>query len=326
MGTRALVIGGAGFIGSALVRELGVGTQVRVLDNLSTGHAENLKGLDGIDLIVGSILDEDLLRRAMQDVHTVYHLACLGVRQSIHSPRINHDTNATGTLMVLQVAREARVRRFVYTSTSEVYGSAQAVPMHEDHPTLPHTVYGAAKLAGEAYTRAYHRTYGMPTVIVRPFNSYGPRSHHEGDSGEVSPRFIVRAMNGLAPVIFGSGSQTRDFTYVHDTARGIAMAAQTDKAIGRTINLGSGNETTIESLARVILDLTGRNDLRVEHEEARPGDVDRLLADRKMAAEILGWEPLIDLERGVRLLLDWHQETATDWQVALKEATDRNWL
>src|SRR5205807_8697625 len=156
------------------------------------------------------------------------HLACLGVRHSIHSPLENHEVNATASQHLLEEAKKADVRRLVYVSSSEVYGTARWAPMTEEHPTFPMTVYGASKLTGECYTRAYHRTYAFPTVVVRPFNTYGPHCHHEGDSGEVIPKFMLRCMAGRSLVIFGDGTQTRDFTYVSDTARGIFLAGVAD--------------------------------------------------------------------------------------------------
>lgn len=322
---RALVVGGCGFIGSALVRELASTRPVRVLDDLSTGKASNVDGVDGVEVVVGSMLDRRLVAEVLDGVGVVFHLACLGVRHSIHSPERNHEVNATGTLQLLEAARAAGVDRFVYTSTSEVYGTATSVPMHETHPTLPHTVYGGSKLAGEGYVRAYHRTYGFPTVVLRPFNAYGPRSHHEGDSGEVIPKFLVRAMNGLPPLVFGDGTQTRDFTYVDDTARGIAAAAAAPGAVGATINIGSGSETAVGDLAALVLVVAGRTDIVPEHRPDRPGDILRLLADASLATELLGWRPTVDLEAGIRALLAWHQERGTDWAAALAEDRERNW-
>lgn len=323
--SRALVTGGAGFIGSALSSLLArTFDEVVVLDDLSSGRAENLEGVD-IDLHVGSILDETLVDRLTTDVEVVFHLACKGVRHSIHDPRGNHDVNATGSLMVFEAARRSGVRRVIYTSTSEVYGSAIEAPMTEDHPTYPHTVYGGGKLAGEAYARAYYRTYGMETVVIRPFNAYGPRSHHEGDSGEVIPKFLVRAMNGLPPVIFGDGSQTRDFTYVEDTAAGIAAAAEGDEVVGETVNLGSGSEVSVQDLAGIVLAAVGRNDMDPVYTESRPGDVLRLLADSTRAKQLMGWEAKIGLAEGIDMLIDWHAESETDWSVALSQDRERNW-
>ncbi len=326
MGAATLVVGGAGFIGSALTRRLARQGTVVVLDDLSTGREENLADVDGVELVVGSLLDDDVIRRVVQGAGTVYHLACKGVRHSLHSPVENHEVNATGTLKLLEACRQAGVQRFVYTSSSEVYGTGVGSLMGEDHPARPHTVYGASKLAGEAYVRAYHKTYDLPAVILRPFNSYGPRSHHEGDSGEVIPKFLLRAKNGLPPVVFGDGSQTRDFTYVDDTAAGIAAAAGCDAALGETINLGSGTETRIDDLAHLVLHLTGRSDLRLEFQAPRPGDVMRLAADSSKAHGLLGWKPAVPLEEGIRRLLEWHETTRkTDWQAALQEDVVRNW-
>lgn len=325
MAPRPLVIGGAGFIGSSLVRLLAADGPVLVLDDLSTGHAANLEGVAGADLVEASLLDDDALDSVVAEASVIYHLACLGVRHSIHQPVQNHQVNALGTLKVLEAARQHGTDRVVYCSTSEVYGTAEQVPMGEDHPTWPHTVYGGSKLAGEAYTRAYHVTYGMPTVVIRPFNAFGPRSHHEGDSGEVIPKFLVRARNGLAPIIFGDGSQTRDFTYVEDTARAIAAAAVREEAVGETINVGNGHEIPIRELARLVTDVVGRADLTPEMHASRPGDVLRLYADSRKAADLLGWKPEVTLREGLERLLAWHEEQGTDWEAALREDVPHNW-
>ena len=323
--TRILLTGGAGFIGSSLCRQLSRRHEVIVLDDLSSGKKENVEGL-GLEIIEGSILDRQVVQEVMSGVEMVFHLACRGVRHSIHQPRENHDVNATGTLNLLEAAMRERVSRFVYTSSSEVYGTALRAPMDEDHPTLPHTVYGASKLAGEGYTRAYHRTYRLESMVVRPFNSFGPRSHHEGDSGEVIPKFLVRAMNGLPPVIFGDGTQTRDFTFVDDTALGIALAAESDGLIGETVNLGTGSEISINELAEVVLHVVGREDLIPIHDEPRPGDVFRLVADSEKATLKLGWRPTTTVEDGIRQLLAWHQAEGTDWEQALISDQRHNWI
>jgi len=322
--SRVLVTGGAGFIGSALCRHLSRSHEVVVVDDLSSGRRENIEGVD-LEFQHGSILDQALVDEMMANVEIVFHLACRGVRHSIHQPHANHEVNATGTLNLLEAARRAGTRRFVYTSSSEVYGTAIDTPMAEDHPTYPHTVYGGAKLAGEAYTRAYHRTYGLETIVIRPFNSFGPRSHHEGDSGEVIPKFMVRALNGLPPIIFGDGEQTRDFTYVDDIAAGIALAAERDSLVGRTINLGSGTEISINELARIVLDAVGRTDLTPVYDAPRPGDVLRLVGDSTLAQTTLEWQPTTSVAAGIRLILDWHAQQGTDWQLALSQDIVHNW-
>jgi UDP-glucose 4-epimerase len=255
----------------------------------------------------------------------VVHLACLGVRHSIHSPLENHEVNATASLMLLEAARLASVQRFVYVSSSEVYGTAQTVPMTEQHPTWPRTVYGAAKLAGERYTEAYWHTYRFPTVVIRPFNAFGPRCHHEGDCGEVIPKFMLRAMAGRPLVIHGDGMQTRDFTYVADTARGIVLAANAERAVGQTINLGQGKEISIKELAAAIAASTGRNELDIRYGPSRPADVLRLLADNRRAAELLTFSPEITLREGLGRLRDWYKSSGVSPETLLEDEVEINW-
>src|SRR3989339_1370477 len=280
---QCLVTGGAGFIGSHLVDQLlAKGCRVRVLDNLTNGKIANLAhhfADPNFEFRQGSIPDPGDVDQALQDIQVIFHLACLGVRHSLAHPFENHRVNAEGTLLLLAAARRAKVSRFVHCSSSEVYGSAQQVPMAETHPTHPCTVYGAGKLAGEAYARAYHLAYGLPTVIIRPFNTFGPRSHHEGDAGEMIPKSIVRALNGKPVFIFGDGSQTRDFTYVQDIASGLYRAATHDNLIGSTFNIGSGFEISIKKVAQIILKAIANFSLKVTYLKSRPGDVSRLYAD-----------------------------------------------
>jgi UDP-glucose 4-epimerase len=193
--------------------------------------------------------------------------------------------------------------------------------MTESHPTLPTTPYGAAKLAGEAYVRAYHLSYGLGGVIVRPFNAYGPRCHHEGDSGEVIPKFLLRAHAGLPLHVFGDGEQTRDFTYVSDTARGILLAGSAPAAVGRTINLGSGREVSINTLARMIAP-----DTVVLHESERPGDVRRMVADSTLARDVLGYEPRIELEDGLARVAKWYEDSKASTEELLRQEVTQNWL
>ena len=325
--TSTVVTGGAGFIGSELVRQLiAAGSPVVVIDNLVNGKRENLAGVNGrITLLEYDIRDVSAYAPILREADVVYHLACLGVRHSVHSPLDNHDVNATGTLQLLEASRAAGVPKFVYVSSSEVYGTAQRVPMTEDHPTFPSTVYGGSKLAGEAYTRAYHRTYGFPTVVVRPFNSYGPRCHHEGDSGEVIPKFMLRCLADRPMVIFGDGTQTRDFTYVSDSARGIILAGSMAEAVGRTLNLGSGRELSINDLARTVAEITERPAAEVVHDEARPGDVLRLYADMSQARSLLGYEPQVPLEQGLAMLLGWYRSRNVSPEQLLRDEVVRNW-
>ena len=245
---KVLITGGAGFIGSHLAdRLMAEGCAVTVLDDFSSGRPENLAHADNrqLRIIEGSVLDATAVERAIDGCDRVYHLAVQCVRRSLGNPIENHEVNATGTLRVLEAARRHRVRRFVYCSSSEVYGNCGVERLTEEALCAPVTVYGAAKLAGEHYTNAYWQTYGLPAIVVRPFNAYGPRAHESGDLAEVIPRFIIRILNNLPPVIFGGGDNGRDFTYVTDTARGIALAADCDALLGRTVNIARGKMITI---------------------------------------------------------------------------------
>lgn len=325
---KVLVTGGAGFIGSELTHQLASkGIHVIVVDNLVNGKKENLADVSAerLQLEVADIRDEERMDKLLRGVDAVFHLACMGVRHSIHSPRENHSVNAEGTLKLLLAAKRADVERFVYVSSSEVYGTARWVPMTEEHPTFPMTVYGASKLAGDCYARAFFETYSFPTVVVRPFNSYGPRCHHEGDSGEVIPKFMLRSMAGRPMIVFGDGSQTRDFTHVSDTARGIILAGTVDAAVGKTINLGSGTESSIKDIAFAIKQVVGAEKTEICMEDSRPGDVLRLCADASQAKKLLGFEPSIPLEQGLISLKNWYLSLGKTADSLLDSELVYNW-
>jgi UDP-glucose 4-epimerase len=328
-GKNVLVAGGAGFIGSELTRQLWErGASVTVVDNLINGRQENLDGLlaEQVRLVVADIRDSERMAGLMQGMDIVFNLACLCLRHSIHSPQENHEVNATGTLKLLLAARQAGVGRLVYTSTGEVYGSPLWAPVTEEHPNFPTTVYGASKLAGEAYTRAFYQTYGYPTVVVRLLNTYGPRSHHEGDCGEVIPKFLLRCMAGRPMVIFGDGAQTRDFTYVGDIAKGILTAGLADEAVGQTINLASGRATAINDLAREVAAVVGQPDAPVVHDRPRPGEVLGLFhADITKARQLLGFEPRVTLREGLARLRDWYLSLGQPLEALLEREVLYNW-
>jgi UDP-glucose 4-epimerase len=259
-------------------------------------------------------------------VDIIFHLACLGVRHSIHSPVENHEVNASATLGLLNIARRIGVKRFVYVSTSEVYGMViTAAPLTEEQPTFPMTVYGASKLAGECYARAFWNTYRYPTVILRPFNAYGPRCHHEGDSGEVIPKFMLRCLAGKPMVIFGDGSQTRDFTYVGDTANGILAAGISDASVGQTFNLGTGKEIRVLELANTIRQILDQPSAEIAHAQPRPGDVPRLMADGSKARKLLQFQPTVGLRDGLVRIRDWYASQGKSPEQLLEEEVLRNW-
>jgi UDP-glucose 4-epimerase len=326
---RCLITGGAGFIGSHLVdRLVAENRAVTVLDDMSTGKRANLSealSRGDVRIVQGSILDRQAIEAAAEGCDLVFHLAVQCVRRSLSRPLENHDVNVTGTLNVLEVARRRRARRFIYCSSSEVYGNAGHGRLDETTTVCePATVYGAAKLAGEHYAKAYWQTYGLPTIVVRPFNTYGPREHTTGELAEVIPRFVIRVLNGLPPVIFGTGENGRDFTYVMETARGIALAANCDELIGRVVNIAYGEMVTVRQVAEAIMCLCGRADIPPLFIEPRPGDIGALRADTRLAREALAFVAEVDLLQGLRRYIDWFRTNHPD-PANLREDDIRNW-
>lgn len=330
-GIRVAVTGGAGFIGSHLVSELlGRGNEVTVIDDFSTGTRQNI--LDAahgrpVHIRDADVRDEGALKRAFEGQDIVFHLATHCVRRSLSDPSTNHAVNATGTLNALVAARAEKVRRFVYCSSSEVFGHSDAASkgaLLEDDLKRPTTLYGASKLAGEHYTLAFHQTYGLESTVLRPFNAYGPRSHLLGAYGEVIPRFSVRIRAGLPPVVFGDGSQTRDFTFVTDTARALVEGAEKDALLGTTTHLAHGKEVSIHALAEMLLGLLGKTGLGIEHAPARPGDLPRLGASVEKARThdiVLS----IGIEEGLKKYLAWQETQTWDYHLLAHQLKTENW-
>ena len=327
---KALVTGGAGFIGSHLVDALiAGGAAVTVVDDLSAGAWENVAhhdGAAGFRFERCDVLDKARIGELLVGADTVYHLATQCLRLSFSEPELVHHVNTTGTLNVLLGAVAANVRRFVYVSSSEVYGTARVAPMSEGHPFDPPTIYGASKLAGEMYASSFHRAHGLSTVIVRPFNTYGPRAHFESAHGELIPKLVLRALGGQPPVIFGDGRQTRDFTYVDDTVRGIMLAAESDGLTGRAVNVARGEEVSVEEIARLVLAACGRDELRPEYQPERPADVRRHYADVGLARRTLGFEAQIGIEEGIGRYVAWFKEAYADPSRLLDREQVRNWV
>ena len=325
---KILVTGGAGFIGSNLVDELAKENEVVILDDFSSGERENIahhEGKKNISVVTGDIRDQGMLFDVTKDIDIVYHLAVRCLRESIKNPEITHEVNVTGTLNLLKASLENKVQRFIYISSSEVYGTARHVPMDEMHPCEPITVYGASKLSGELYTLAYQKTYGLASMVVRPFNTYGPREHLQGVYGEVIPRFVLRIVNDRPPVIFGDGTQTRDFTYVSDTVRGIILASQSDSLIGQAVNIARGQEVSINDLARIISEKLGKNNINPVYEQKRPGDVMRHYADVSKAGRLLGFQPEVDIQQGISKYIDWFLSQNYNISELLKQESVFNW-
>jgi len=324
-GRRIVVTGGAGFIGSHVVDALvAQGASVYVVDDLSVGSRDNVAAAidEGAEIVVGDVRDPEFMRGALEGAVAVIHMACDNLRASLGNPMRTHDVNATGTLVTALAAVQSRTERFVYVSSSEAYGTARSVPMSEDHPLEPTTVYGASKAAGELYAQGCMRTYGLPVTVIRPFNSYGPREHAHGTSAEVIPKFVTRIMAGLPPVIFGDGSQTRDFTWVEETARGIVAATVSDALVGEAVNIAYGQGVSILDIAERLRGIL-EGGTETEYDAERPGDVMHHYADTRKAREMLGFAASIDIGEGLERYVRWVREHEDP--VAAAAESLRNW-
>lgn len=298
---RYLVTGGAGFIGSHLVEELvRRGEQVRVLDNLSTGKRENLADfLNQIEFIEGDICDEATVTRAMEGVEFVLHQAALpSVPRSVQDPLASNKANVDGTLTVLWAARRAGVRRVVYASSSSVYGNVNVSPKHEELTPAPASPYAVSKLAGEYYCRVFYQVYGLETVSLRYFNVFGPRQDPHSPYAAVIPRFISRMRAGLPPIIYGDGTQTRDFTYVANVVHANLLACTAPQAAGTVMNVACGQSTSLLDLVKELNRVLGTN-LAAQHDAPRAGDVLHSRADVRRAHELLGYTPICSFTEGL---------------------------
>jgi UDP-glucose 4-epimerase len=298
---RALVTGGAGFIGSALVRALRErGYDVRVYDDLSVGDPANIDGTDA-EIVRGDVCDLAALTEAARGCDAAFHLAAgAGVIQSIDEPLVNFDQNARGTVVALEAARRADIGRFVFSSSNAPLGEG-AYPAREDKPIAPLSPYGASKAVGEAYCSAFHGAYGMHAVAVRFSNAYGPRSAHKGN---VIPLFIRRLRAGEELTVYGDGEQTRDFVFCEDLADGLIRAAEADGAGGEIFQLASGVETSLNRLLELLGEVSG-TEPRVRREPPRAGEILRNYSAVDKARDRLGYRPSVALAEGLQRTWDW---------------------
>ncbi len=303
---RALVTGGAGFIGSHIVDALvDDGWAVRVLDNFSTGCEENLtRAQSRIEILRGDVRDPRAVEEAVSEVDVVFHQGAVSsVASTIADPVSTHRVNVEGTLLVLEAARSAGVGRVVYASSSAAYGESEEIPKVEDMPVDPRSPYAAQKCAAEVYCRLYGELYGLEVAVLRYFNVFGPRQNTASDYAAVVPRFIQACLDGAAPRVHGDGRQTRDFVFVADAVRASLLAAESAKAAGAVVNVGSGRQTAVIELLELVREITGS---RVEpvHEPPRVGDVRRSCADLRRACRTLDFEPAVELRDGLRQTVD----------------------
>jgi UDP-glucose 4-epimerase len=306
---RALVTGGGGFIGSNLTRGLlAEGYRVRVFDDFSTGREENLAEVAGdVDVVEGDVLDGHILERAARAVDVIFHLAAIpSVSRSVLDPMRSHQANATGTLAVLVAAKEAGVGRVVYASSSSVYGGIDALPLHEELPTLPISPYGVSKLAGENYCRAFTMSFGIPTISLRYFNVFGPRQDPTSEYAAVIPRFATALLARASPVIYGDGDQSRDFTFIDNVVRANVLAARAgEDAFGRSFNVAHGTRRSLNELLATLRSIIGIVEPQVTHAPPRPGDIRHSQADISEARRVLGYDPTTSFEEGLRRTVEW---------------------
>lgn len=305
-----LVTGGAGFIGSHLVEALVErGHKVRVLDNLSTGNLANLASVkDCIEFIEGDICDGALVKRVMEGVEYVFHQAALAsVPRSVEYPLDTHAACVTGTVTLLDAARRSgRIRRFVYAGSSSAYGDQPFSAKRETDLPDPISPYGAAKLAGEYYCRAFYATYGLPTVVIRYFNVFGPRQDPNSPYSAVIPLFITAILRGRRPVIFGDGHQSRDFTYVENVVHANLLAAEKPGVEGRVFNAANGKSITLLELIAALNEVLG-TEVEPEFAPPRPGDIRESMADITLARRLLGYEPRVDFREGLRRSVEYYR-------------------
>lgn len=306
-----LVTGAGGFIGSHLVETLAVrGARVRAFVRYNgRGDAGLLRDLSPearahVEVIFGDLRDSHAIQEAARGVDTIFHLgALIAIPYSYVHPRETIETNVIGTLNVLEAARNHGVRRVVHTSTSEVYGTARVVPISEEHPLQGQSPYSASKIGADKIVESFYLAFGVPAVTVRPFNTYGPRQ----SARAVIPTIITQALT-RSTVRLGDLRPTRDLNFVSDTVAGFLAAAESDAALGRTINLANNDEISVGQLAAKIIALVGRN-VQLETDEARlrpaNSEVFRLYGDNRLAAELLGWRPQVGLDEGLRRTIDW---------------------
>jgi UDP-glucose 4-epimerase len=308
---KVLVTGGAGFIGSNLVRHLiEGGNSVTVLDNFISGYRSNLDPFPQVRLIEGDIRDKDAVELAMKDIEVVFHLAAsVGNKRSIDDPITDAEINVLGTIVILEAARKAGVRKIVASSSAGIFGELKTMPIKEDHPIDPDSPYGCTKLAEEKLCLSYAKLYDIEAVCLRYFNVYGPNQRFDA-YGNVIPIFVFKMLRNEPLVVFGDGEQTRDFVHVNDVVQANINAA-TATGVSGAFNIASGKRVTINHLIKMITQ-NFHGDVKVLHESDRPGDVRHSLADLSLANDKIKYFPTVDLDNGVQEYVEWAKSVTVE--------------
>jgi len=308
---RYLVTGGAGFIGSNTVDELvRRGHNVIVLDDLSNGKESNLDGVKGkIEFIRGSITDGEIVQKACRGVNYVIHLAArASVPRSVKDPLSSNQINVDGTLKVLLAARDAKVRRVVFSASSSAYGETPTLPKVESMPAAPISPYGVSKLTGELYLQVFGRCYGLENVSLRYFNVFGPRQDPGSPYSGVLARFCLAILDGAQPIVFGDGEQSRDFNFIENVVQVNLLACEAPNASGLVFNIGTGGRFTLNHTLKLLEQFSGKP-IKPKYESPREGDIRDSQADISLARRILGYDPKVGFEEGLRCTWEWYKST-----------------
>jgi len=311
-----LVTGGAGFIGSHLAEGLVKrGKKVRILDNFATGKRKNIEHfLDKIELIEGDIRKPEDCKKAVKDVSVVFHEAAIpSVPKSVEDPALSNSSNVDGTFNMLMAARDAEVKRFVFAASSSAYGDTEISPKHEQIVPGPKSPYAVAKLVGEYYCRCFYECYKLQTIALRYFNVFGPRQDPKSQYAAAIPAFVTSIMQDKAPTVYGTGEQSRDFTFIENVVEANLLAAAAPETRGQVVNCACGESVTVNAIIRRINQLLGK-DVKPVYAPQRAGDVMHSLADIRLAREVIGYQPKVLFDQGLQLAIDWYVKNANFWK------------
>ena len=305
-----LITGGAGFIGSNIAEHLvGQGRSVRVFDNFSTGKRANVQSFaPKAEIVEGDLCDPKSVQEAVKGVRYVLHLGAIpSVPRSVENPQATNEANITGTLNLLVAARDAGVKRVVFTSSSSVYGDTPTLPKREDMPPSPLSPYAIHKITGEYYAGVFWRLYGLETLSLRYFNVFGPRQDPQSQYAAVIPRFITAILRDQSPVIFGDGTQSRDFSHVENVIHANLLACEAPKeALGQSFNIACGGRISLLDLVATVNKILGKN-VKPKLDPPRPGDILHSQADIAKAERLLGWKPVVTFSEGIAKTVAWYQ-------------------